>query len=180
MELLFIRHGETEWNVLKKIQGQVDTNLNENGIKQAEELKDKLASENVDVILTSPLIRAKKTAEIIKGNRNIEIIVIPNLIERDFGELEGISYDEFDYDGFWSYKKNLTFEGAENIKDFFRRIYKTIDKIKQEYENKRILIVAHAGVSISLKCYFEGIPDIDTLAYLATRNCEVAKFEFKE
>ena len=79
MEILLTRHGQTEWNFLKKVQGKADIELNEKGIEQARNVKDKLKNEQIDLILSSPLTRAIETANIIKGDRNI-----PILIEKEF------------------------------------------------------------------------------------------------
>ena len=65
-----------------------------------------------------------------------------------------------------------------NIKLFFDRVYNFLDSIKNEYAGKRILIVAHGGISIPVKCYFEGIPNAETLLPLCLENCEVAKYSY--
>lgn len=74
MEILLTRHGQTEWNLLKKVQGKADIELNEKGIKQAEETRESLKNEEIDLILCSPLKRAMKTVEIINQERNIKMI----------------------------------------------------------------------------------------------------------
>ena len=180
MEILLTRHGQTEWNLLKKVQGKADIELNDKGIQQAEITRDSLKEERIDLILCSPLKRAIQTAEIINQGRNIRMIIDERVSERDFGEFEGMSNTNFDFNAFWSYKQNLKYDKAENIKDFFGRVYKFLDNIKNEYAGKRILIVAHGGISIPVKCYFEGIPNAETLLPLCLENCEVAKYSYKE
>ena len=180
MEILLTRHGQTEWNLLKKVQGKADIELNETGIQQAETTRDALKEERIDLIVCSPLKRAIQTAEIINQGRNIRIIIDERVSERDFGEFEGMPNTDFDYNAFWSYKQNLKYAKAENIKDFFRRVYNFLDNIKNEYDGKRILIVAHGGISIPVKCYFDGIPNAETLLPLCLGNCEVAKYSYKE
>ncbi len=180
MEILLTRHGQTEWNLLKKVQGKADIELNDKGIQQAEITRDSLKEERIDLILCSPLKRAIQTAEIINQGRNIRMIIDERVSERDFGEFEGMSNTNFDFNAFWSYKQNLKYDKAENIKDFFRRVYNFLDNIKNEYAGKRILIVAHGGISIPVKCYFEGIPNAETLLPLCLENCEVAKYSYKE
>lgn len=176
MIVYITRHGQTEWNVLNKVQGRVDISLNDKGKEQAEITKKELENDEFDLILCSPLKRAKETAEIINRGRNIPIIYDDRIAERDFGEFEGLLRSEFDFDGFWSYKKDCKYEKAENIREFFKRIYGFIDSIKEEYKDKRVLIVAHGGVSIPFDCYFNGIPDVDCLLYLCIGNCEVKKY----
>lgn len=180
MEILLTRHGQTEWNLLKKVQGKADIELNEKGIKQAEETREFLKNEKIDLILCSPLKRAVQTAEIINQERNIRMIIDERVSERDFGEFEGMSNTNFDFDAFWSYRQNLKYDKAENIRDFFVRVYNFLDSIKNEYAGKRILIVAHGGISIPIKCYFEGIPNVETLLPLCLKNCEVEKYSYKE
>ena len=180
MEILLTRHGQTEWNFLKKVQGKADIKLNKKGVKQAEDVKDKLKNEQIDLILCSPLIRAVETANIINDSRNIPILIDEKLSERDFGEFEGMPTTDFDYEAFWSYKQNIQYNKAENIKDFFQRVYGFLDDIYLKYKDKRILLVAHGGISIPVYCYFSGILDKDTLLGLALGNCEVSKYVYKE
>lgn len=180
MEILYTRHGQTDWNLLNKVQGKADIKLNQQGIEQAKNLKDKLKDENIDLILCSPLIRAIETAKIINADKNLPIFIVNQLSERNFGEFEGKSSTDFDYEAFWSYKQNIQYQSAENIRDFFQRLYDALDEIYLRYKDKRILLVAHAGVSIPVYCYFNGIPDKDTLLGLAIGNCEVAKYSYKE
>ena len=70
MSLLITRHSQTDWNLKRKIQGKSDIALNETGIEQAKEVAKKLSNEPIDLIICSPLIRARQTAEIINGDRN--------------------------------------------------------------------------------------------------------------
>ena len=108
MEILLTRHGQTEWNLLKKVQGKADIELNETGIQQAETTRDSLKEERIDLIVCAPLKRAIQTAEIINQGRNIRMIID----ERDFGEFEGMSNTNFDFNAFWSYKQNLKYDKA--------------------------------------------------------------------
>ncbi len=177
MKIYITRHGQTEWNVLKKLQGRADIELNDKGREQARITKQVLDNIEFDLIICSPLKRAKETAEIINKDRNIPIIYDDRIAERKFGEFEGLYKSDFDFDGFWSYKRNYKYKEAENIEEFFNRIYSFIDSIKKEYKDKRILIVAHGGVSIPFDCYFNGIPDMDCLLPLCLENCEVKEYE---
>lgn len=177
MEIIFVRHGQTDWNLQHKIQGRTDIELNQIGINQAIETAEKLKFTDIDLIISSPLKRALQTAEIIAGERNIPIITDERIAERCFGEFERMMDTAFDEKEFWSYSKNKKYEKAECIKDFFHRIYGFIDELKEKYEYKRILIASHGGVSIPFRCYFEGIPNQYTLIPLCIKNCEIAKFD---
>ena len=93
------RHGQTNWNLEKKVMGRCDEPLNDKGKSQALETKNKLLDVGIDLIICSPLLRTKQTAEIINGNRNIPVIYDDRIIERDFGEFEGMQVDNFDFHG---------------------------------------------------------------------------------
>lgn len=179
MNIYITRHGQTDWNVARKVQGKADIDLNSKGLEQAQVTKEHLDQEKIDLIICSPLRRAKQTAEIINEGRNIPIVFDKWIAERDFGEHEGKKKDEFDYNGYWSYKSNFSYERAENIKEFFTRIYTFLDKVKKQYVDKNILLLTHGGVSIAVNCYFNGIPEDDELFKLVLGNCEVSKFEVK-
>ena len=89
-----IRHGETDWNAIGKLQGRTDIPLNETGIQQAEECSEFLKTSQWDVIITSPLQRAKQTAEIINKNIKVPVIEMDDFMERDYGDAEGMAYEE--------------------------------------------------------------------------------------
>lgn len=174
--IFFVRHGETDWNVLGQIQGTSDIELNENGVAQAEKVAKELADTNIDLIICSPLKRARKTAEIINKYKNCEIICDDRFTERCFGEFEGKTKYEFPVGDVWNYEKNCKYERVERMKDFFERIYKALDDVKLKYGNKNVLIVSHGGVSRPVYCYFNGIPD--NMLSVKIKNCEVIKYEF--
>lgn len=92
MDIYLIRHGETDWNKVKRLQGITDIPLNAYGIELAEKTAEGLKDVPFDRIYTSPLIRAYKTAEIIRRDRPIEIIPTEGLLEISFGDYEGLTY----------------------------------------------------------------------------------------
>ena len=178
MRLLLTRHGQTDWNVAGKIQGSTDIELNETGIKQAQKTREKLLDENIDVIISSPLKRAKKTAEIIATGRNIPLIIDNEITERCFGKFEGKTPKEFDFDEIWNYKLNKQYEDAESTGALFARIENFLEKIKQEYPNKTVLLVTHGGVTVPIRAKLEGIPEgMEILRGLGIDNCEVKEYE---
>ena len=174
MKIYVTRHGQTDWNVQGKTQGRTDIELNEVGIKQAKQTKEELKNVDIDLIICSPLKRAKQTAEIINEGRNIQIIFDNQIIERNFGEFEGkkIKFDEF-----WDYNAHPRYQRAETIQEIISRISNFLDKIKEEYKDKNVLLVTHGGVSIAINCYFKGIHEDGKLINYCLHNCEVQEFE---
>lgn len=147
MEILFVRHGQTAWNKKKKMQGNVDIPLSEEGITHAEKMAEKLKDKKIDVAFCSPLNRAKQTMQIINDLREKDIPVIYEdaLIERDYALYEGRNKKTFNYDIVWDYSNPL------NVENFFNFawpiVYFIFGKLLRAYKNKTVLIVSHGGVS---------------------------------
>ncbi len=92
--LIIIRHGRTDWNVQRKIQGRNDSPLNQLGLKDASWCRDQLCNDNLDEIITSPLIRTMQTARIINESHHAAMSSDERIIERDYGELSGLNVEE--------------------------------------------------------------------------------------
>lgn len=182
MKLFITRHGQTDWNALRKVQGRADISLNEVGVNQALETKKALDDKHIDLIICSPLKRAKETLEVINKDRNIDVIYDDRIIERDFGEFEGTNIEDFDFHGFWNYYKNEKYDKAENIQDFFKRVYDFLDDIINKYQDKNILLVTHGGISIPVECCFSNnIPEGSLVdAGLVLGNCQVKTYYIKD
>ena len=175
MKITFVRHGETDLNYpVRRMQGVSDYDLNINGIKQAEDIKNKLAEEDFDIIISSPLKRAKRTAEIINELKKIDIIFDDRIIERNYGQLEGQlfkkEYCNLDYD----------FEsiGGESINIYKARLKDFIFDIKKKYYNKKVLVVAHNGVISVISCILEGEPEDKNFENRGIKNGEIKEFIF--
>ena len=109
MKVTFVRHGQTDWNRAGRMQGILDIPLNEKGLEQARETARLLKDEQFDAVYLSPLLRTRQTAQIICEGRRVPMIEERRLIERDMGEFEGKSWDEFDSGLFWDYIANTSF-----------------------------------------------------------------------
>ena len=173
MKVKFVRHGETDLNYpVRRMQGISDYDLNTNGIKQAENIRNKLAEEDVDIIISSPLKRAKHTAKIINEFKKVNIIFDDRIIERNYGKLEGElfnkEYCNLDYD----------FEsvGGESIDTYKARLQDFILEIKKKYYDKKVLVVAHNGVISMLSCILEGLPEDNNFENRGIKNGEVKEF----
>ena len=153
--IYFVRHGETDYNVLGIAQGQLDIPLNENGLIQAEKLSVDLKDYHFDVIYSSPLIRAKKTAEIINQYHGVEIIYDDRLKEFYAGKRQGTKSNEWTSEMNEDFMNNPEKYGAESNDSFYQRC---VDAYKDLPTNKDILVVAHAGVYKNIKRYKEKKP----------------------
>ncbi|MBR5474123.1 MAG: histidine phosphatase family protein, partial [Lachnospiraceae bacterium] len=96
MKVYLVRHGETDWNLVRRIQGNADIPLNEKGRAVARATAEAIKEMPIDVIFSSPLVRARETAEILVAGRGMEVQVDSRLKEIAFGEFEGITWKEID------------------------------------------------------------------------------------
>lgn len=156
------RHGQTLWNIEKRLQGRENSPLTEDGIERAKELRDRIKGMNIDVIYSSPIERALNTANIIKGDKNIEVITDDGLMEMCFGDYEGRRTDEVmkenpSWDIGLIMKGNtiLSAPNGENLAEVRDRVSKTMDRIIEENRGKTILIVAHGITLKALMYYFK-------------------------
>lgn len=150
MLLYIIRHGETAWNHLCKIQGNADIPLNENGIELAKITAEKLRDVSFDLAIASPLQRALVTAELILEGREVPIIKDSRIQEIDFGELEGLAVDKSDpkspiYPFFHDPFHFQPAKGGESVADVCRRTKDFYEDIttREEYQDKTILVATH-------------------------------------
>lgn len=147
--LCLVRHGETDWNSLGKLQGRSDIPLNKIGVLQAEECRDLLKSSKWDVIITSPLKRAKQTAEIINKELKSPIVEMVDFIERYYGDAEGMTVKER-----LKAFPDKNYPNQEDRKALNKRVIDGIEKINQLYSGKKVLLVAHGAVINTLLAQF--------------------------
>jgi broad specificity phosphatase PhoE len=145
MRITTIRHGETDWNLERKPQGSCDIELNATGLAQAERLAVRLADEPCDIIFTSDLQRARKTAEIINTRHNAELIASSQLRESSFGEFEGKSlHDPVVAEAFTKFMN-------ERTPDYFKQVQSYLSEITS-CGKKNIFIVGHFGTIRAIIC----------------------------
>ena len=148
-----VRHGETDWNVARRLQGHTDIDLNARGLTQAKQLANSLKAIDLqfDVLYTSDLLRAAKTAQAIEEEFGIKALIDPALRERHLGALQGLSTTEAPqveselWDIHISRDLNHDLRGGESIGQFAERIHEALEQIRKQYLGKTILLVSHGG-----------------------------------
>ncbi|KGN02805.1 phosphoglycerate mutase [Clostridium novyi A str. 4570] len=168
------RHGQTEWNLNKRLQGWKNSPLTELGIYQAKALSERLKDTEIDVIYSSPIERAYKTAEIIKGNKDIEIIKHDGLKEFNYGDWEGLTIDEIEKNPMYTKELDNLFNspreykpfGGETYDDLIKRIDITMNEILGKNKDKKILIVTHGMTLKMLLHYFNENMTLDDIVKL--------------
>lgn len=174
MELYVVRHGETGYNKMGLLQGRTDIPLNENGVEQAKKTKKALEHVSFDRVISSPLMRAIKTASIIAPNK--QIYIDPRLEERGLGEYEGKPSRIYDKDLYHHYFKNCTQKSVEGIQELIARIKNLIIELQKNYPEETILLVTHGGWMNGLLYCFEPIPEDGKLRRVKIRNGEFLKY----
>lgn len=141
--IYLVRHGQTDWNVEKKTQGHADIPLNEKGRKQAKSLSSNISKLGVEKIVSSDLLRAKETAEILNKVFGVSLVFDKRLREINYGDLEGIPRDTLKPEMWDIFNKTPEKLNAEPFVDVFTRIKTFFDELSDTNEN--ILVVTHGG-----------------------------------
>ncbi len=178
VSLTIVRHGETDWNRDKRIQGGGnDIPLNDTGRSQAEKLATTLKDEKFDAIVSSPMVRAMETAEILQKKLGLgEVVALEGLREHRMGEWEGqIRADvaqklsTADDDSFALHPS--TPEGGESLSQFLKRTEGTCEEILQKFAGKRVLVICHGGTARALTSVIQNLTYTDALKTHLS-NCE--------
>jgi len=183
--LYLVRHGETEWNRFSKVQGRTDTELSEEGIKQAQLLAGRLARENIDIIYSSSLKRALRTAEIVAGYKSCKVVESDKYHEICLGPWEGMTINEIKEkytEHFRVYREdpaNFNLPGAETFMDLTERTYNAISDIVNRHKGSNILVVSHGT---AIKAAIIRILGIDIINYSKFRvdNVSISIIDFME
>lgn len=175
MKVYVVRHGRTDWNDKGLTQGKSNVPINEKGIKQSMEAKDKLKNVTFDVCISSPLKRTLQTAKIIT-NGKCNIITSDLLLERDMGDFEGKDHTLYLKLNYWNYKENSGYNDVEPVKDLLKRTKTFIDELKNEnYEN--VLIVSHAATIRAINYNIEGYDENTNFLEFKPKNGEVYQYK---
>ncbi len=170
--LILVRHGETDWNLEGRYQGQADLPLNERGRKQAKLLAERLRGERIEAIYASDLSRAYETAEIIAEAIGLEVKPLESLREVDTGVWTGLTFQEVES----RYPEHLREWRADPLRvkrlegesylELFERTRTAIEEIVEAHPDQTVLIVGHGG---NIKCMV-----LDALGVRADRAIEIA------
>lgn len=156
-QILFIRHGETAWNRIKRIQGHIDIPLAESGIEQAQQLGRRLAAaaqagSRLDAIWSSDLLRAQQTAQPVSEALHLPVQLAPGLRERHYGAFQGHDSDEIaerfpDAYAHWQTRDpGFTPPEGESQRAFYHRVLHALEPLIAMHPGGRIAVVTHGGV----------------------------------
>ncbi len=181
MHLYVVRHGETDYNVQERYAGIADVPLNRTGLLQAEQLAEKMKGSSFDLIITSPLIRARKTAEIVNTGLNLPLVVINEFTERNVGVYAGLTQEEVKSQYPELYARQCTRQpddaptGGETYREFDIRVSTALERLQVTYLDKRVLIVCHSRVARIINKFYKEL-SYDEMHEFSLGNCEVAEY----
>jgi broad specificity phosphatase PhoE len=170
--ILLVRHGETDWNLNRRLQGHADRPLNETGRMQARGLAAELAEEPLQAVYSSDLSRASETARIVADARGLDVTMLPELRERYFGTWEGLTDEEI-HERFPEAADGVLGDG-ESRDELDRRILAALNRIAGEHPDGTVLVISHGGPlrAVLRHCGADGV---DRVA-----NCHVLRLEAGE
>jgi probable phosphoglycerate mutase len=141
--IYFVRHGETDWNFQRRIQGKTDIPLNDTGRNQARETGRLLANRRWDLVVSSPLVRARETAEIIAAELGMpEPVIVGDIAERNYGAAEGLDYEQIERE----FPNDAPVPGRESREEVTARVIPAIVELAQRYPGQSLVVVSHGGV----------------------------------
>lgn len=175
MNLYVTRHGETLWNVENRVQGITDIPLTEKGKKDAYQLQNLVKKINIDVVISSPLSRARETAKILVDSK-LPINTDDRIKERDWGLNEGASIDSVDRWDCWDLILNTKLNNIECIQDFMYRVSSFIEDIKIRYKDKNVLVVTHSAVIRVIHYMLGTIPEDGDLSKIDIPNLRILEY----
>ena len=163
MNLILVRHGETEWNRAGRCQGIADIELNENGRKQVSELAESLKGHDISAIYSSDLIRAVETAEAIAHHHDLTIYIDPDLREMNQGEFEGLSFTNIRENyphvlrDWRESPETLTIPGGESLIEVQDRALKVLNKVHARHNGETVVVVSHNLTITTILCKITGV-----------------------
>jgi len=156
--LIFVRHGQTIWNLEMKYQGQTDIVLTEKGLLQAKLVSKRLANEPLSAVYSSDLNRAFRTAEAIASTHGLNVIAIPELREISFGEWEGLTYNNINsgwpsiMDKLFTCPDEVRIPGGETFPELKERASSAVQRIVAAHPNETVAVVSHGGTIRTILC----------------------------
>jgi alpha-ribazole phosphatase len=162
-KILLVRHGETEKNSSQRYWGKTDVNLGAVGLRQAEQVRDRLATEKIDYVYTSEMRRAVLTARTIASLHCLKETHCPELREIDFGQIEGLDFNEVQQQfpaiaRMWIERNpELCYPEGESLRQLDARLARFKNRLAQHNAEDVVLVVAHSGVLRTLICQLLGL-----------------------
>jgi probable phosphoglycerate mutase len=162
--VILIRHGETRWNAEGRYQGQLDSPLTEEGVRQAEAIAYRLAADGVDRLYASDLGRARATADQIAQATGLSLVLDHRLRERHFGLFHGLTPQTIqerhpaEYAGFNAADPDFRIPGGESLRELHQRAVSCLEELTERHRGERLILVTHGGALAALVKHVLDLP----------------------
>jgi broad specificity phosphatase PhoE/ribonuclease HI len=154
---ILLRHGQTEFSTERRFAGRGDIALTETGVRQAAAAAERLAARGIDMIVTSPLQRARRTAEAVAAVTGAPLAVDEGLVEADFGKWEGLTFGAAalrwpEEMSAWLASTDVAPPGGESLANAGKRVLATLDRLLAAHQRKTLLLVSHVTPIKTVAC----------------------------
>jgi broad specificity phosphatase PhoE len=163
MQVILVRHGQTDWNKEGIFRGRIDAKLNADGIREAQVIGEKLRGTDPDAVCSSPLSRAMDTARCIASYRGKTVKTLEEFVDMDFGLWQGLSRAQVKerypklFEKWVNAPERVRIPGAETLEGVRKRVLKGLDALLEEYDGGTVVIVSHGLVNKVLLCAVLGL-----------------------
>jgi len=160
--LILVRHGRTEWNEAGRYQGRSDIGLSVAGFREAEAVRQRLATERISAVYSSDLKRAIQTARTVALGHQVQVVPCEELREMDFGDLEGLTFDEMkrqvpEFNWWTARDPDMAFPGGESVRQLAARVHRFAVRLEGYTDTDTVVVVAHGGALRALVCQLLGL-----------------------
>ncbi|MDO8528037.1 MAG: histidine phosphatase family protein [Deltaproteobacteria bacterium] len=184
LDLLLVRHGQTDWNVIRRVMGHNPIALNDVGKKQAGDLKNWLCKMEIDAVYSSPMLRAKETAQILVADRKgLSVIEEPGVAEVHYGDWVGLTFEEVRkqhgkiFSDYHSNASGVQIPGGESVKTAQKRAVDAVERMRATHKGQRVVVVSHADVIKMILLHYLDMP-LDHLQALGCDNGSLSIYRF--
>ena len=184
MELHLIRHGQTDWNEERRVQGQSESRLTDLGIKQATELGERIQHLHFDHVICSSSVRTRQTADHVFTHNNYQIDYLDSLREIHLGPWEGHLYDDIansdpeSFHNFWEAPHLFDVDGAETFFELQERAMAAIQNLVTLFQQKHVALISHGALIKTILCHIENRPMSELWTPPHMHNCAHSIIEF--
>jgi len=183
--LFLIRHGESRSNIEQRYQGQGESDLSQLGLDEAEELARYLSKQKFSAIYSSTLRRSFETAEMISKHHDLDVMKVPELIERNYGKWENMKFGDIKKRygriyGKWLIDPGMTLiPGAESLKALQKRGVAAIEKLVKKNKGRTFCVVGHGGINRTILFHYMNV-DLNNFWRIRQANCCINVVEFNK
>ena len=181
MQLYVVRHGQTDYNLENRYAGSTDVPLSAVGLQQAEQLALRLRGTPMDILVCSPLLRARQTAAAVQAATGLPLVLAEAFAERNLGLYEGRTRAQIQAELPALWARNLLHQaddappGGESVRQFDARVTAGLEALHAAYAGQRVLLICHGYVSRLIHRYYHGLTYQEMNRFLLD-NCEVAVY----